>query len=541
MKWMHKYKIKYQLYIFFFIFCFILISLFSFVFIKLWNNFYDDTLKKIKSYNEQICQNIDLKFSPILLNIQDISTNEDLVDYIEKGDLQKSNDVLNQLSSSLLDTNVGKLSCIKIIKGSSRYIDTNVSIDDIFKHDLNASINNIYFSPVYRNNRNEFVFSFYNKIDTNTQNTYYIQLDIYETEIYSFIHYSDYDTNIFYNNFLLSSTDRNLIKNSSKHYFRQNNDNYLISKSNLGFYCQTDVQKNNFKDLFFNNYTVICITILVTIMLTVFFLYTIISYINSRFNILKEKIQLLGDWNFTKQIEIEGNDEFSDLSIQIDKNRYKIWSLLQEINSINKLKRHAEIKALRSQINFHFLFNSLSTIKWLAKTGQFFLIEESVGHLSTFLYYSLSIQEDTVPLKKEIEQLTAYINLQKLKYLNEIYFNIEIDEDMMEFKTTKIILQPLVENCIYHARRNDGSCLNIVIYGYYDEKQYYLVIEDDGCGISEEDIQAIYNKTIKPKNNGYGLQNIIDRIKFVNNGSIEIESVVDEYTKITISQPIDNC
>jgi two-component system sensor histidine kinase YesM len=117
---------------------------------------------------------------------------------------------------------------------------------------------------------------------------------------------------------------------------------------------------------------------------------------------------------------------------------------------------------------------------------------------------------------------------------------MDIDAELLPMRTVKLILQPLVENAIYYGRRENGQPLNITIYSFYNEKVYSLVVEDDGNGILLERIKDIYEGSLVSSHSGYGLRNVIERVKMCSNnkGEVIIESTPNEWTHIIINQPL---
>lgn len=150
----------------------------------------------------------------------------------------------------------------------------------------------------------------------------------------------------------------------------------------------------------------------------------------------------------------------------------------------------------------------------------------------------MALNENQVPLSNELNHLQAYLYLQKLRYTEDINIHIDVDSELLHCKTVKLILQPLIENSIYHARRENGNSLNITLYSYYDDEFYYLVIEDDGVGVAPEVIESILNGNENQCASGYGLKNVIGRIRMCSHGlgSVSIESEYGICTKITIRQ-----
>lgn len=265
------------------------------------------------------------------------------------------------------------------------------------------------------------------------------------------------------------------------------------------------------------------------------------NQLNRKLEALKYKVAAIGREE-CKEIEEPGlvhADEFKVLGDEIDHTREHINRLLREIEEKNVSKRTAEMVALRAQINSHFLFNALASLKWLTRSsGGQKILPEAIDELAVFLRYSVSMSENQVKLKSEVEQLNAYVYLQKLRCGDELNVTVDIEEELLDCLTVKLILQPLVENAVMHGRKENGSSLNITIYSYYDDRYYYLVVEDDGCGMTGERIRMIREGAQQPSTGGYGLKNVMSRIEICTEGegTLTIESEPDKYTKIVIRQ-----
>ena len=322
-----------------------------------------------------------------------------------------------------------------------------------------------------------------------------------------------------------------LLKNSEE-YFQ------AIAKCNIGWDVIIAANFIFLDQSFVKMYRGLIPVVLFIMILAGFFTSLISARLNHRFRVLRRKIDYISQWDLTQNLRMDGNDEFKLLGDSLENTKQRILGLITQINNINELKRTAEISALRAQINSHFLFNALSSIKWLARYDDKKALAEAVDKLAIFLRYSLSLEENQVPLSSEIEHLNAYIYLQKQRYHDEVNIHTDIDSELLSCRTVKLILQPLVENSIYHGRRENGSPLNISIYTYFDDQSYTLVVEDDGNGMSEERIQEILKGNNDVFKSSFGLKNVITRLQLCSNGLAEfkVESKPDTFTKISICQ-----
>jgi two-component system sensor histidine kinase YesM len=185
-------------------------------------------------------------------------------------------------------------------------------------------------------------------------------------------------------------------------------------------------------------------------------------------------------------------DEITELgmsfNIMIGKIRELLDAKLKEQEDLKK----AELRALQAQINPHFLYNTLDTIIWMAeaqKTGQ---VIEIVSALSSFFRLSLSKGRDWITIEEELERTRSYLTIQKMRYRDILDFKIEADEEVLANTILKLILQPLVENALYHGIKNKrGGGMIIVRARQNNENEVLLEVEDNGIGLTPEKLEQL--------------------------------------------------
>lgn len=548
---MHNIKFKNQLYIAFSIVITMvsLIILLGLYFI-LWNNYRDQASITLENQAKQIAINIDNKMDYYLSFANLLVLNSDLIRALEKDDFVTAEAVLNLETKKLINLNIGKVHKISLYRNGEDIFNKDKKS---FKHIINPfeDIYEVVWTETYLNERNEKAYSMYQKVfQTNLKQEYYMEVSIYETELLAFFNkdHAGYRISIMNNGMLMSSSDRSYLnetvidqdKQLDKSIADKKNRNaiHVSAKCKTGWEVNIDQDMSYISRSFLEGFFGIIPVILSAIAIAIMFISVISKRLSKRMNSLHKKIDYISQWELTQDLRMDGNDEFKILADAVDETRQRILSLIEQINNTNELKRISEMTALRSQIKSHFLFNSLSTIKWLSRQNNQKALSEAVDKLSYILRYSLSLDEDFVSLSSEVEHLQSYIYLEKLRYHEGVMVHIDIDEALMACKTVKLILQPLVENSIYHGRREDGSALNITIYSYSDEENYYLVVEDDGNGMDDENIREIYNSEGDDVHDGYGLKNVINRVRLCSgeSGTLTIQSKPLYYTKITICQ-----
>lgn len=197
-------------------------------------------------------------------------------------------------------------------------------------------------------------------------------------------------------------------------------------------------------------------------------------------------------------------------------------STLMEISKIEKIKEEknrSEIKALQAQINPHFLFNALNTITSFIRISPD-KARQLIVNLSIYLRYNLEISDNLIEISKELEQVKAYVEIEKARFGDKLQVIFDIDEDI-DIKIPSLIIQPLVENAIIHGiRKNKG--MGTVQIGVKKEKEYTRIwVENDGITIEQEVIDRVYNDNM-PENK-IGLYNVYLRVKLIYGNGFKIE------------------
>lgn len=226
-------------------------------------------------------------------------------------------------------------------------------------------------------------------------------------------------------------------------------------------------------------------------------------------------------------------------------------SFNEMINEINKLvnqvveksnaQRLSELKSLQNQINPHFLYNTLDSIIYLAENDENEKTVEMTVALARLFRISISRGKFIISVKNEIEHARCYLVIQSIRYKDAFKYRFEIDEDILEENTMKLILQPLIENAIYHGLKNRIDEGLIVIKGYKQDECIIFEVTDNGYGITEEKIEDLYKTFNNPDlNDGVGVKNVYQRLKlyFGKKANLEIISELDEGTTIKLQIPI---
>lgn len=237
------------------------------------------------------------------------------------------------------------------------------------------------------------------------------------------------------------------------------------------------------------------------------------------------------------QVTSDAKDEVGELIRGFGKMIDEINYLIKEVYESKIAQKEYEMKALQAQINPHFLYNSLSLINWKALEAEQSDISRVTLRLSSFYRTALNKGKNVLKIRDEINNVKAYIDIQLMMHDNEFDVDIQVDEDILEYETLNLILQPLIENAIDHGidlledRRG-----KIKIIGKRDGGHIYLVVADNGVGMEKEKADLIITQGSK----GYGVRNVNERIQlyYGKEYSLKVESEVGIGTEITIEIPV---
>lgn len=241
------------------------------------------------------------------------------------------------------------------------------------------------------------------------------------------------------------------------------------------------------------------------------------------------------------EVNPKEKDEIAVLAHSFNSMVEEIKFLMNRIYEEENEKRSAELKVLQSQINPHFLYNTLDNLQWKAYDYDAVEIAAMIEALSNFFRISLSNGQEFISLSQEIKHVENYLFIQQKRYEDILKFNIEFDKSLSEITVLKLIIQPIVENAIYHGIKAKLSPGYVNIKVVADNEFIYISVCDDGIGIDKETLEEL-NKSLNVKNEnfGYGLYNVNQRIKLVygENSGVKIESILNKGTTVTIKIPL---
>lgn len=277
--------------------------------------------------------------------------------------------------------------------------------------------------------------------------------------------------------------------------------------------------------------------------LTLFLSYQIPQSITRPLQKLNEVTRKVAEGDLAVRSDVQTGDEVGVLSDSLNTMIDKINDLLEQVTTEQVRLRKAEFELLQSQINPHFLYNTLDAIIWLAESGEQKKVVSMVRSLSEFFRTSLNRGKDIISLKEELQHVRSYLEIQQVRYQDILNYSIDVPEELEQHLIPKITIQPLVENALYHGIKNKRGTGNIQIRGRQQGEMLIIEIEDDGIGISKERLWQVnegIQKKILTGKDIYGLYNVNERIRlnFGESYGIDIHSTYGEGTVVRILLPV---
>ena len=283
---------------------------------------------------------------------------------------------------------------------------------------------------------------------------------------------------------------------------------------------------------------ILCFIVLpCSVLITIFLSFKIARKIKAPLEEIVEQTELL-DINSPEPFRVTDSVE------EVEHLANKITEMIERINHLVRLvyveemrKKDAQIEALISQINPHFLHNTLQLIKTEAAVGEAKEVSETVNCLSRFLRYTINNREFYVPLADELVHIGYYVEIYKKRFPNKYELHIDVDEKLRSFQVPKLILQPLVENAVKHGLRQKEGKGILHIRAEIDE-DIRICVEDNGVGMAQEDADALQKSlSADGEDQGLhvGLRNVDERIRLGDGegyGIVRIESETGQYFRV---------
>lgn len=271
-----------------------------------------------------------------------------------------------------------------------------------------------------------------------------------------------------------------------------------------------------------------------SILFAIFLIIRVSRYFSNRFVVLNERVKRLENEDFAicdSTAEVMGNDEIGQLYGAFDRMTLRLNELINQLYKKEISQKEAELQLLQSQINPHFLYNTLGTISSLAIHNDDRETAALVSHLSQFYKTSLNKGRRYISVQRELNITKHYTEIQKKRFPERFHVHWDTDQTTDEYVTLKLLLQPCVENAIHHAPADDNTPVDIVIRCFLRDEQIIYEIEDNGVGMHQEQIERIMQGESQ---SGYGIQNVRDRLKLAYGEEYDIRIISDNNAGTTV-------
>lgn len=292
-----------------------------------------------------------------------------------------------------------------------------------------------------------------------------------------------------------------------------------------------------------NRFLIICSILFVILFIGIFiFAFVITTDILRPVKELNEATEAVSKGDFEVRASVTSRDEFATLAQSFNDMAANMEELLERAKEDERKMRRTDLRLLQEQINPHFLYNTLDTIVWLIEADETQKATEMVVTLSTFFRIVLSKGKEMISIKEEEQHIASYLQIQEVRYHDILEYDIQIDKDLYDYKILKLTLQPIVENALYHGIKYKRAKGFIHIHGEKEGDLIRLTVQDNGVGMSKEELKKVQETIEKPcqeTEKGFGLANVNERIHMYYGPEygMKIYSVQEEGTTVEITIP----
>lgn len=290
----------------------------------------------------------------------------------------------------------------------------------------------------------------------------------------------------------------------------------------------------------------IVIAILILVILS-FVISRIVNTMLKQLYIIISNMHKVQKGDLNARIEVKSDDEMGELGTQLNRMLDQVQKLMKENIDREVLAKNSEIRALQNQINAHFIYNVLESIKMMAEIDEEYEISDAITALGKLLRYSMRWVSGNVSLREELDYIKNYLVLINLRYDFSVILSLNLNEAMLNQELPKMSLQPIVENAVLHGIEPTAEDATIYIKGWYEENDCVIEITDAGSGMTDEqfeELQLRMRDAVEPKggsgkSNGIGLKNVHDRIQmaFGKGYGLSFATKLGCYTKVAVRLP----
>jgi Predicted signal transduction protein with a C-terminal ATPase domain len=411
--------------------------------------------------------------------------------------------------------------------------------DEIFEKVINNPL--IYWSTetIYNKSTKREVLPVVIRVPIGTfysQNEAYLVVNINAKKIFEY--FNSLEENL--ECYLVLHKDDTVIYGDKELYKNKNTGNYIfnnttISINNWELSCIMN-KSEIYEDMYHTMFIMFTISVVIAL-ISIVIIHFVSKTITKPIQQLKEQAKKMEQGDFSVRTNILGNDEIGDLGYSFNAMTEQIQKYMNQIEQTAYEKRKAEMQVLQSQINPHFLYNTLDSLYWFSISGKKEEVGAIVYDLSALLRIGLSKGAESILIQDEIAHVENYLKIQKIIFSDKFIYEIEYDDSVLSYPIIKILLQPLAENSLNHGFTNMESGGIIKISLREQAEELIIVVTDNGCGFNIDE-----NNNETHKYNGYALKNIMERLRLHYGEDIQLEIYSKSYveTTVKISIPISS-
>ncbi|HAH62371.1 MAG TPA: sensor histidine kinase [Treponema sp.] len=285
--------------------------------------------------------------------------------------------------------------------------------------------------------------------------------------------------------------------------------------------------------------------LIITVCIVLIFLFS--NRFSKSVNGIVEEIQKVKQGDFSAHIKLRGerelifiSREFNDMILRINTLISNLKKQSEYIYEISNKRREDELNAIVAQINPHFLYNTLDCINWMAIRRENYEVSEMISNLAQILRYSIRMPNEEVTVFEAVDWLKKYLYLHEVRFNNCFKSEFDVEDEVLNCRIYKLLLQPIVENAVIHGFKGfDSGRLLSVRIGIFQGSFIRIIIEDNGNGIPKEKVARLLSEN---KGNGIGIRNVYERLKiyYGDKAGMTISSEENTGTKVTIIIPRRN-
>lgn len=325
-----------------------------------------------------------------------------------------------------------------------------------------------------------------------------------------------------------------------------NHEKYLVHQYTIGYTGWKIIGVASLDKILYENYPIgflIWSMFLIVGIVAVGINHYIVKKITGPIEKLSQQVEGFGNQEIGSrmEVEIEGTYEIRKLSERFNEMQKRIQKLMKREVQKEQEYWRMQMRLLQSQINPHFLYNTLDSIIWMIQSKRYEGAAKMVSALAGFFRISLNKGEDFITVGKEIEHVKNYMEIQGIRFEDKFSFCIQCEESLKKYMCPKLIIQPLAENAVYHGMEGMYADGEIKIDAYEQEDKIFIDVCDNGEGMSEEQIQHMMHGHVisSHRGSGIGVRNVDERLKYCFGASygIRVMSEIDEGTMVRICIP----